>query len=86
MPEYEAMEAFVRYDPGNPSHLYKSPRPDHEDPEHLALKAQEGPGGLTGTGLSSILLQSDSGGRVASRRFGSGGKEAAGSVRPPGLL
>lgn len=45
LPEYEAMEAFVRYDPDAPSHLFKTPRPAHDDPAHLALKTAEARGG-----------------------------------------
>lgn len=42
LPEYDAMEAFVRFDPdAAPTHLYKPPRRDAEDPAHLALKSAE---------------------------------------------
>ena len=32
LPEYEAMEAFVRYDPHKPSHLFKGGAADHTAP------------------------------------------------------
>lgn len=39
-----------RYNPDAPSDLYKAPRPNHEDPAHLALKTQEARGGIGGGG------------------------------------
>lgn len=38
--EFEAMEAFVLYDPAHPSHLFKSPQPDARG-EAAALKSGE---------------------------------------------